>query len=177
MPWGGIAQWLPYLLTDPAAPGLNHSSEAFSGKISYVAVFSDCTLLKKRTVKKLNLVNQIHPVLAGGNLVLQKSSHSSDTSSFKNTSNKLTSWMQDSGSGMSCDMILYQINYLCFERGFETFLSPEISWSRLRLSWKKCLPNFLPADLESSVSGTTSHHLCAWWWQIDWLWLFNEAFE
>ena len=45
----GAAQWVvPYLLLDPAAPGLIRGSEFFSEKISDVAVFIDSTLFRAR---------------------------------------------------------------------------------------------------------------------------------
>ena len=49
-----IAQWLAYLIPDPAAPGLNHRSRVFSIEKYDLAELIDSTLLKKMDSEKFN---------------------------------------------------------------------------------------------------------------------------
>ena len=69
--WGSITQWIAYLLLNPAAPGLNSPSQVFSGKTLDVAELIDSSVLLGERVDSTK-VDQTHPVLARGKLVLQK---------------------------------------------------------------------------------------------------------
>ena len=68
---GSIAQWLAFLLPDPAALGSNHGSGGLFEKNSDVAVLIDSTL-HLRWIAKSYYVDRTHTVPASVKLTLKK---------------------------------------------------------------------------------------------------------